>query len=79
MITDKDLVSLVGFSIEKGGYYSDRERFDIVPVDKKRTIWNLYSFNEISGRGKLIKKLKDFDDLKDIYFNITFKELEIKE
>lgn len=79
MITDSELNKLADFGLEPEGFYSDRDRFEIVPVNKKRTIWNLYSSNEVSGRGKLIKKLKDIEDLKNTYFDITFKELEINE
>lgn len=79
MITEEQLDTLAAFGKESDGEYCDRWEFSIIPSNEERTEWGFYHFNEVDGSVFFIKKLKDFDDLKNIYHAITNKELAIKE
>ena len=76
MITNKDLNSLAEFGKEKDGSYSDRWQFDIKKIKKD---WCLFFFYEVDGKTWFIKKLKDFNDLKNVYHAITDTKFQINE
>ncbi|MFV2015380.1 MAG: hypothetical protein ACC656_08135 [Candidatus Heimdallarchaeota archaeon] len=76
MLTKKDLNRLIGFGKEKDGSYSDRWQFDIKKVKKN---WCLFFFSEVDGSTWFIKKLKDLNDLQNVYYAITNKQLEMKD
>ena len=73
-LTEKELNTLADFGKEEDGSYCDRWQFSII---KYGNGYAFYLFNEVDGSNRFIKKLKDFDDLKNVYKAITDKELEI--
>jgi len=76
MITDEQLKNLSAFGKESDGTYCDRWQFSIEPCNEERTLWNLVFFNEVRGSKWFIKKLKDMDDLRNVYHSITNSKLE---
>lgn len=74
MITEKQLDTLKTFGREEDGEYCDRWKFSIKKSENDS--WGFYFFNEVDGSLFFIKRLKDFDDLKNIYHAITDMELE---
>ena len=78
MITEEQLNSLADFGKEDDGCYSDRWQFDIIKDFCGIDNWNLYLFNEVDGSRTFIKRLKDFDDLKNVYKAINDKDIRIK-
>jgi hypothetical protein len=74
-ITEEELKTLESFGKDKDGSYSDYDQFCIVPHGIE---WHLYWFDEMASTLDLehIKKLESMDDLREIYFALTFKELE---
>lgn len=75
MITEEQLDSLKSFGKEEDGYYCDRWKFSIMTDNKEKTRWGFWLFSEVDGSNRFIKYLKDFDDLKKVYFAIENKEL----
>jgi len=83
MITEEELDTLDTFGRENDGCYSDRWEFAILPSNrlsrKERklptTKWMLCFESEVDGALCLIKYLKDFDDLKNVYHAITDNKL----
>ncbi|MFW6219813.1 MAG: hypothetical protein ACOC33_03155 [bacterium] len=76
MITVEELSQLKTFGRESDGSFSDRWQFSIIPKNKKHTKWGLYFLSEVDGEIEFIKELDDMDDLRDIYYVITYKKLE---
>ena len=75
MITEEQLDSLKSFGKERDGYYCDRWKFSIIAKNEELTKWAFCLFSEYDGSSFRIKLLKDFDDLKQVYFAIENEEL----
>jgi len=73
---ESQLDNLKTFGKEGEGHYSDRWQFSIIKSKHPETHWNFFFFCEIDGSLYFIKRLKDMDDLKNVYKAITDKELE---
>ena len=78
MITEEDLKKLADFDIDPDGSYSDRWQFKIVPVNHKRTIWDLYLCGEVGNDMSLVKRLKDMDDLEEFYYLLSEPKQELE-
>lgn len=75
MLTEIQLSTLESFGRMNDGSYSDYSGFILRPIDKKRTKWKLYAYDEVDGTEEFLLNVDDFEDLKHYYFNITLKEL----
>ena len=78
MITEEELNKLADFGKEADGSYSDRWQFKIVPVNHKRTIWDLYLCGELSDEMFLVKRLKDMNDLDEFYYILSNPKQELE-
>jgi hypothetical protein len=78
MLTEQELKGLLDFGKEEDGDYCDRWQFTI-RRNPNSSVWSFYFFNEVDGELFFIKKLKDLEDLKNVYHAITNKVLAYSE
>ena len=72
---ETDLLDFVSLGKLENGSYSDNYSILIKP-NRKRNKWYLYIFDEVDGEEEFVSEIKSKDHLKDLYFNLTLKELE---
>lgn len=79
MIKESELNKLVSFMQIQDGSYTDFEEFIIKPKNKERTKWELWSYAiSKSQNDEYLCDLKDFEDLKYMYWTLSYSELEFK-
>ena len=75
MLTESQLNNLECFGRLDNGSYSNHQGILLKPANKKRTRWKMYNYDEVDGSEEYLLDIESLDDFKDIYFNITLKEL----
>jgi len=78
MITEENLNKLADFGKEQDGSYSDRWQFKIVPVNHRRTIWDLYLCGENGNEMTLVKRLYSMEDLEEFYYILSDPKQELE-